>query len=117
MTSTISYDGGTIVPQLVLGYAASRRSRNVVHELLDSPDPAVTLRPAGRLTGVLELFFLDFATAHACELAHKTAGIFTFTDTDLPAAGMRYITTDTTDITLDDTRRRCIVSVPFQEVA
>lgn len=117
MTSTITYTGGSITPTLVLGYEARRENRNVIHELLDSPDPAVTLRPAGRLTGTLALFFTTHAAAVAADTAHKAARIFTFKDTDLPAANMRYVTTGTTSIVLDNGRKRWTVSVPYQEIA
>jgi hypothetical protein len=117
MPSTISYTGGSITPTLVLGYEARRESRNIIHELLDSPDVAVTLRPAGRLTGTLVLFFTTQAAALAADAAHKVARVFTFADTDLPGLGMRYVTTNATTIALDDGRKRWTVSVPYQEIA
>ncbi|TFC94576.1 hypothetical protein E3T28_14840 [Cryobacterium sinapicolor] len=116
--TTITYPGGAIRPYLVLGFEAHRANRNIVHTLLDSSNPAVTLRSSGLMTGALNLLFLTHADARACDLAHKTAAVFTFADTDLPAGGFQYVPIDETTIQLDPGGSSCwTVAVPFQEVA
>lgn len=117
MTSTITYAGGTITPELVLGYTAQRPNRNVVHDLLYTSSPGYTFRPAGYRRGTLQLFFLTFAEANACDQAHRTPQILTFATDDVAGIGMRYITRDETTIELDpESRELWTVSIPFQEV-
>lgn len=116
MPASISIGTASITPELVLGYQASRASRNVIHSLLSGAE-AVSIRPAGPRTGTLGLFFLTEQEADAAEALHAASGVFTYTSPELPTTGMRYVTDGSIDVQLDpSTLTRWIVSVPYREV-
>lgn len=117
MTITISNSSNSVQPNLVLGYAVSRKSANMIHTIIGRSDPDVTLKPAGLRTGKLEFFFLTLADALTADTIHKAEGTVALADTDLPALNMSYVTSGDIELELDDdTRKRWIVRVDFQEV-
>lgn len=119
MTTTITWGTAEqIIPTLMLGWRQRRPSGNVIHDILGEPSVALTLRRAGLRTGELSLFFASREAAFAAEAAHAQPRIFTIADTDVPEAGMRYILPDGAGPQLeqDDSRRRWVVTIPYQEV-
>ena len=76
-----------ITPTLVLDYAYSRASRNVVLEPLGSEYPTVFLRPAQSRSGTLSLLFSSGATARAAVAFLTAADRFAFEE---PAAGEQF---------------------------
>lgn len=140
MTEYITDGSETINPTLVLGYESERQARNVVHPILGSQESDVTLRPAGRRTGTLRLFFasgtasgyawvdgyyvpvsdgVDAAEdSKAAEDLHATGEVFTLVS-DLGTVAMSYVVPRGGRIrrSLDEqTRRHWVVEVDFQEV-
>lgn len=119
--------GSTVIaPTLILGYESSRPGGAIVHPIIGRPDPDVTLRPAGRRTGTLELLFAgeelaaNEAAAAAAEAAHATPAVFTLTSTDRPSLAMSYVVPATGRIArqLDAaTRNAWTVRIDFHEVA
>lgn len=110
--------GAGFTPDLVLGWDSSRQSRTVVHDVLGRPDPDVTLRPASTRTGTLRLFFLDLATAVACEEAHAAATIWTLSTADVLPATMRYVVDGQIRLTSDGpAHARWVLEAPFREIA
>lgn len=77
-TITAASDDEIIVPLLVLDYAYTRGSRNVVLEPLGSSDPTVFLRPAKSRTGTLSLLFSHASTARAAVGILSRADRYTF---------------------------------------
>lgn len=120
MTSTITRtsDSATTTPDLVLGYGASRESRNVIHDLIGG-DIAVTLVTSRLRSGMLELFYSSEAEAWASFALHTDlADTFTLASDDVTPVDMTYVLGEgAVTVTLDDeTRAVWVVAVDFQEV-
>lgn len=108
-----------IVPDLTdrSTYDAAREVRTQVHPIVARADVEVTLHPAGLRTGTMQLVFSDRAAAFAAWQAHAEVGVFTLTDTDVPAAGMAYVVVNTLQLTMDpETDGAWLLRVGFQEV-
>lgn len=104
----------TLTPRLVLDYATVRLSRSIVHDVLGSPSPDVTLRPVSTRSGTLVLFCLTRADAQAIEALHLTGAPLTFTDPD--AAPMRYVVAGAVVVTYLADTNRWRVTVDYREV-
>ncbi|HWU29823.1 MAG TPA: hypothetical protein VN041_12150 [Microbacterium sp.] len=116
--TTITHSTGTIVPTIVHGFAARREARTLIHPVLGSPDDDVSLRPAGRRSGVLELVFSTSAAAVAAEAVFAIGQVLTITDPDVTAVGMSFVVAGgTVGVELSESRRSWIVTVPFKELA
>lgn len=118
MSTIITSGSETITPVLVTGYGSSRESANIIHTVLGSPNPDVTIRPAALRSGTLSLLFDDEAESLAAELLHTTGQTFAVVSTERASVEMTYVVgRGTIDRELDDaTRDAWIVRVPFQEV-
>lgn len=115
-TITRVSDSATSSPDLVLGYATTRRSRNVIHDLIGG-GIAVTLVATAPRSGTLELFYIDEAAAWAALELHTLADTFTLADTDRPDVGMTYVLSGDVGLSLDEqTRDHWVVTVDYQEV-
>lgn len=118
MTTTITRtsDSATTIPDLVLGYEASRESRNVVHDLIGG-GIAVTLVDPRPRSGTLELLYPLEADAAAAFDLHSVASTFTLVNDDLTGIDMTYVLDGSLGVALDDeTRAVWVVSVGYQEV-
>lgn len=118
MTTTITYSGGTLTPELVDGYQGAREARNVEHVILGRAGSDFTLRPAALRSGTLRLLFpLEADAAEALD-ALSAAETFALTTDERTTLDMEFVTVDAgASMELDNvTRRVWIVSVPFQEV-
>lgn len=117
--ATTFTDGTTILyPTVVDGWDASRRARNIIHDVLGRADPDVTLRPAGLRSGKLRLVFADEADAMQASNMHAQAATFQLVSTDRDHINMTYVATDEVRLTLDDaTRDAWVVEVGYQEVS
>lgn len=106
-----------ITPQLILGYETTRRVRTITHELLSTPENAVTLRAAGLRSGRIQYLFTTIADALKCERFHAAAATITLNDAD--AFGlMQYVPTGTLTVRLDpETRVMWTVETNFQELS
>ena len=102
---------------LMLGYEATRRGRNVIHELADSNAPAVVLRTAGLRSGTIKALCATSAAALALETDLKTAQKLEFATTDLTGINMTFVLLNELTVELeDDTRKLFIVTFDFQEI-
>lgn len=119
MTTTIAQGATTLTPQLLLGYASTRDSGNIIHRAIDDPSNIdVTLRPASLRSGTLRFLFLTHAEGLAAEALHSNATALTLNDTDLPGVDMSYVVDGRIELELDDeTRLRWVLSVDYQEVS
>jgi hypothetical protein len=115
--ATITYAGVTLRPDLILGVAWEREPATIVHELLGG-NVAVTLRPASKRRGTMQLFFLSEAAALVADRSLALPEVFTLVDDDHPGRGMRFVVADTLGAALDpQTRLRWIVSAGFVELS
>jgi hypothetical protein len=118
MATTITNGVDTITPTLVNGYRSGRPSRNVEHDILDRPDPDVSLQEAGTRKGTLELVFDTEADAAEAEELHAGISTWSLVNTDHSGVAMTYVLAAGSDLEreLDDTRKAWIVRVPYREV-
>lgn len=118
MTTTISNGTTALTPQLVDGYEAARESGNLVHSIIGSTEPAITLRPANMRSGELRIVVgSDRALALQFEALLAGGTVCALADTDVDVA-MSFVVTDSISTELDDeTRAVWIVVCGFQEVA
>lgn len=115
--STISDGVDTVTPILIDGYEATRESRNVVHVIIGTPEPAVTLRPAGPRRGTLTALFATRADALAAEAILAADDVLTFADPDVPSLSMTFVVDGDVTVGLDDeTRALWTVAFSFLEV-
>jgi hypothetical protein len=94
MSTVITYSGGAINPDMVLGYQSQREAGNIVHPILGRDNPDITFRPARLRTGRLELgFYSDTAEEDslAAEEAHALGVIFNLASTDRGSIEMSYV--------------------------
>lgn len=118
MSATITHLAGTIVPELIDGYTASREARTIVHDIINRSNPDVTLRAPGLRRGSFRCLFPVQGDAIAAYGTLGTPQVFTITDPEVPAVGMSFVVAEgDLDIELDDeTRAAWWVIVPFVEV-
>lgn len=79
--ASTSIADATVTPVLVLDYAYSRASRNVILELLGSTYPTVFLRPAQSRSGTLSLLFSSADDARTAVDMLTAVNRYTFTET------------------------------------
>ncbi|MBN9207282.1 MAG: hypothetical protein J0H96_01300 [Microbacterium ginsengisoli] len=116
MASTITTSSTTITPDAVDGFESQRAAGTLVHPILGSSSPDITLRPARLRSGTLRLVFLSETAAKAAEDALSAAAVFTLT-TDRTTLPSTLVITDRITRALDDaTRAAWIVTVGYQEV-
>lgn len=104
---------------LVTGYSADRRSGNVLHEVIDRPDPAVTLGPLRWRDGLLEVWCADYATARVVEGVHDRGQVLMLRQPTYPGMDMYYVVSGsvtTTPLTIEH-RPRWRVAIGYTEVA
>jgi len=117
MTSTVTNTAGTLTPVLINGYRSARAARNVLHPIIGSAAPSVTLRAAGLRTGTLAMLCETLADALALEAAHAAAGTLQLEDSDLPALNMLYVSSGSIEVELDtSTGTMWWVRAEFQEI-
>jgi hypothetical protein len=115
--TTLSDGTTTVTPILVDGYTSTRESGNVVHTIISSVSPEVTLRAARLRTGTLRLLFATQAEALVGEALHALPVVLVLADPDVSGINMSYVAHGNIEVSLDDaTRTAWIVSVDFQEV-
>lgn len=116
--ATISDGTNSITPLLVTRYEAAQESRNIFHDVIGRADPDVTLRPASTRRGSLELLFENGDDAETARALLAQPKAFTYTDPDLPTAGMRFALDGNLSPALEDeTRELWQVTVSYRELA
>lgn len=106
--------------QLVTGYDASRATGTRYHEIIDRPDPAVTLAPLRTRAGMLEIWCSDYAAAAAVVDVHALAQVLMFRQPDHPGLDMYYAVDGSVTAAPYQTSPppiRWVVRVPYREVS
>lgn len=118
MGTTVTSGAVSVAPMGVMSLRYTRPSRTLVHIVLDREDPDITLRPSSPRTGSLEYLCADEDAARALENLHAVApGVLVLASDRAHLDGLRYVVVDSLGVELDArTRRRWLVTVPFQEV-
>ena len=117
MTTTITDGHTTVTPTLVMGWQTSQDTRNIVHPIIGSSNPDVTIKPSNLRTGEMSLLFDTYVQADLCRALHANAAVFQLYTDDFPAANMNYVVFQEVKLTLEETGQRYwIVNIQFQEV-
>ncbi len=117
MSTTISNGDDTLTPALVNGWEATREARTIVHDILGTNEPAVTLRPHKLRSGTLEIVVgTDAVLAAALDGMLSAGDVLTLASTEQPV-GMAFVASGDVKLSLDDTRMVWLIEVDFQEVA
>ena len=119
MTTTISNGTTSTTPAVDMSAQQNRPVRNLVHPLIGSPVPDVTLRDPGARTGSLELVYATDDAARAAESLHRTGGVFTLTDDQQPDRNMTYVLAPGALSVRQELpyQHLWVLTVPYQEVA
>lgn len=118
MTHTITAlnGAGSTSPLAVAGYDTARRSRNVIHDLLDGSIGVSFIKPRGRNSDLVTVY-TDRAQAFAAYdlLAEESA--FTYVNTELAELSMTFVLDGSLDIDQDDDDQSIwYVRIGYQEV-
>ncbi|AZS40044.1 hypothetical protein CVS54_01366 [Microbacterium oxydans] len=117
-TITASNGAGTTSPLAVAGYDSSRRSRNIIHDLLDGSIGVSYIAPRPR-SGDLVTAYTDRAQAFAAFALYSQETSFTYVSDELGELGMTFVLDGSLDIeseALDETTTVWWVRVGYQEV-
>lgn len=118
MATTISNGTDTLTPALVDGWDAERSARTIVHEILGTNEPAVTLRPHGLRTGTLTVVVGTSATlAGQLDDMLRAGDVLTLASTEQPSVGMTFVANGRIRTSLDATRKVWVIEAEFHEVA
>lgn len=116
--TTITHAAGTIAPEVVNGYEATREVRTIVHTIMNRPDPDIAFRAPGRRRGILTCVFAVEADARDAYGVFSEPQLLALTDPDVPTVAMTFVVAGG-DLVIrldDETRSVWLVDVPFQEV-
>lgn len=117
-TITASNGAGSTSPLAVAGYDASRRSRNVIHDLLDGSIGVSYIAPRPR-SGDLVTVYTDRAEAFAAYELYAQETSFTYVSEEVGEVGMTFVLDGSLDIEaepLDEGSTVWYVRVGYQEV-
>lgn len=116
--STITRDGTTLTPTDVIGLSLTYPTRSVVHQIIGTDSPVVTVRTPGRRTGVIRTFWWTYASAEAAVAAlWVPGGPWQFTLDGLGGTFTAYVAGG--DLVIEaahDEGRRWFVDIPVQGV-
>src|SRR5690606_6363938 len=119
MATTISNGTDTLTPELVDGWEAAREGRTLLHTILGSNSPAVTLRASAPRTGTLRIVVgTDPSLAADIEAMLSAGSLLTLASTERAAVNMTFVVSGEVTTSLDgDTRSVWLIEAEFQEVA
>lgn len=116
MATTITNGTDTLTPTLIDGWEATREARTIVHQILGSNEPAVTLRPQGLRAGTLEIVVgTDASLAASIEEMLCAGELLALASTSQPV-GMSFVVSGDVTTRLNATRKVWLISAEFQEV-
>jgi hypothetical protein len=107
----------TVVPMMVLGWSGINANRTVIHPLIGSAEPDVTLRPSSTRTGTMAILCADEAEMIAVRDLHTEGAVLTLTEDVVVSLDMTYVVSGDVTWELDTTTRtRWTVTVPYTEI-
>jgi hypothetical protein len=107
----------SVSPVLVTQYQAAANTRHIVHEVLGSEWPDVTLQKAGPRTGTMSALFDNEGDAYNFFLVLRSAEVLFFQDLDTKYTGMYFVAQGQITFQQDDQNRAYwAVGFPYMEV-
>lgn len=118
MATTISDGTTSLSPLLITGWQSTRKSGNVLHDIVGASTVEATLREAGLRAGTLTLLCATLDAALAIEALASQAKDLSLDDDDHPALAMDFVAAGSIVVQIDeDTRELWTVAIDFQEIA
>lgn len=106
-----------VIPELVTQWEASRTTRHIVHEVIGSSVPDVTLQFAGPRTGTMSALFDNEDAAFVLTRMLGGRDVIEFSDDTSSSAGMTFVANGTFTMTTDSQdHTRWTVTFPYLEV-
>lgn len=119
MADTITSGASTITPTIVTDYSSEREAQSLVHVILGSPNPDITLRPATLRKGRLELGFHGASSEADSKTALDllaTSVTFNLVSSDRTSIPMLFVVQGRVSRVLEDVSRGAwLVSFEYQE--
>ena len=102
----------------MVGHAADRESRNIVHDSIDpeGTNDYFSLAAASPRTGTLVMLFDNQDKAQECIDRHASRLVLTAHDDGVHTADMTYIVAGRIGSEQSESRKQWIISVPFREL-
>lgn len=118
MSVAISNGVDEFTPLIVTRHDYVFPNRNILHDIIGSNEPAVTLREAGLRKGSLSLRVADADAAAAAKAILGSASALTFTDSVTPSESMTFVLDGDIRVTLDSvTLLRRVIEFDYAEVS
>lgn len=117
MATTISDGMSSVTPILVVEYVHRRQTRTIVHDVIGSGVPDVTLRPAGTRSGRLSAVLTDRGDVATLDAMLASAAVLTIASDDEPLLdGLRLVVAeDDPEVRLDGART-WVVTWTYREI-
>lgn len=117
MATTISDGMSSVTPVLVVDYAHRRAARTIVHDVIGSSTPDVTLRAAGTREGTLQAVLITQADVTTLDTLLASPTVLTVTSDDEPRLdGLRHVVAgDDPEVRLEGART-WVVTWTYREV-
>lgn len=119
MVDTITSGASTITPTIILDYSSDREAQSIVHPILGSSNPDITLRPASLRTGRLALGFQGSSSETDSKTAVdllSTAATFNLVSPDRSTIPMLFVVQGRVSRDLEDVSRDAwLVTFDYQE--
>lgn len=116
-TENILDPNDVTTPVQVNGYQSTSSARTTAHQVANTSQVVVAVRPAGPRQGSFELLYDDVADAMTAEALFREGGLYDFADDDVPDVGMTFAPAEgQIEVAQDDTRQAWLVTVPYVEV-
>ena len=117
MSTTITNGTSSVTPQLIVEYAHTRAARTLVHDVIGSSVPDVTMRPARIRTGTLTAILTSRVDALALDAMLAAPSVLVIASTDeLALNGLRLVVADGEISTRLVGSRHWLVEWPYQEI-
>ena len=101
--------------EMLVDYGASRTGLGTVHQVVDRPDPLVSLGRLGTRSGTLGVYLPTYPAGRAVENMIDRAGVVFYKQREHAGLDM-YFTTTGTDLTPDTESESWILNVAYQEI-
>jgi hypothetical protein len=106
----------TLTPLALTGYALTRPTRNVKHDIIGTPIPDITYADAGLRSGTLEFLFGSLAEAQAADSMFSDFGYTIMSDTDRDDIELKFVADGNIAVELAEDRIHAFCRVDVQEV-
>lgn len=120
MSSSFTYINdatNAVQPLLVMQYAAASTTRHIVHDVIGSPWPDITLQAAGPRSGTMSALLATEDDANRLFAMLQGTTVLVFSDDTAVSTGMNFVANGTITMTTDDQQRSYwVITTDYLEV-